>query len=249
MQVFRGGFGVLRTLGTGLLLGVALLTTYALAADPAPRSRSSSAKDASQESVKIEPYTGPPIFLEGADQVVKPTIVTHETLREQYDDAGKTLRVEREVARYSDNNFAADGKYREFHPNGKPFIEGSFKSGRQAGEWTYYFDNGQVNRKATYTDGKPDGSWEIFRADGTLAAKARIQRRRTRRRVDHLRCDRQAAACRGALQQRCGRRRLEVMVPEWPAQTTGLVQRRQTRWTERRVGRQGSEADRSGIRR
>jgi antitoxin component YwqK of YwqJK toxin-antitoxin module len=123
-----------------------------------------------QESVKIEPYTGPPIYLEETEQVAKPTIVTRETLREKYED-GTTIRVEREVAHYSDNNFAADGNYREFHPNGKPFIQGKFLNGRQQGDWTYFFENGQVNRKATYNDGKPNGSWEIFRADGTLSAK------------------------------------------------------------------------------
>jgi antitoxin component YwqK of YwqJK toxin-antitoxin module len=123
-----------------------------------------------QESVKIEPYTGPPIFLEEREQIAAPTIVTRESLKEKYDDSD-TLRVEREIAHYSDNSFAPDGKYREFHPNGKPFIEGQFKAGKQDGEWTYYFENGQVNRKASYKDGKLDGSWDIFRADGTLASK------------------------------------------------------------------------------
>jgi antitoxin component YwqK of YwqJK toxin-antitoxin module len=123
-----------------------------------------------QQAVKIEPYKGPPIYLPETAQVVKPKLVTRETLREEYEGT-KTLRVERQVAHYSDNNFAADGTYREFHPNGKPFIEGKFKEGRQDGEWTYYFENGQLNRKAAYANGKPNGSWEVFRADGTLAAK------------------------------------------------------------------------------
>jgi antitoxin component YwqK of YwqJK toxin-antitoxin module len=128
-----------------------------------------SEKGTAAETIKIEPYKGPPVYLEENVEVAKPTVVTHETIRDKYPDG--TMRIERELARYSDNNFAADGKYREFHPNGKPFIEGQFKEGRQQGEWTYYFDNGQVNRKATYKDGKPNGSWEVYRADGTLAAK------------------------------------------------------------------------------
>ena len=123
-----------------------------------------------QDSVKIEPYKGPPIYLEEPEQVAKPQIVTRENIPEKYED-GKTVRVEREVAHYSDNNFAADGKYREYYPTGKPFIEGQFKAGRQTGDWTYYFENGQVNRKATYVDGKPSGGWEVHREDGTLAAK------------------------------------------------------------------------------
>ncbi len=121
-----------------------------------------------QESVKIEPYTGPPIFLEEPDKVaVAPTIVTRQTLKEKLGDG----RVEREVAHYSDNSFAADGSYKEFHPNGKVFIEGQFVKGRQEGEWKYYFDNGQLNRTAAFKAGKPNGSWSINRADGTLQAK------------------------------------------------------------------------------
>lgn len=130
----------------------------------------SKAQNVRQESVKVEPYTGDPIYLDEAEQIAKPTIVTRETLKENFEDE-KTLRVEREIARYSDNTFAADGKYTEFHPNGKPFIEGQFKAGRHEGEWNYYFDNGQLNRKAVYKNGKLDGAWDIFRADGTLAAK------------------------------------------------------------------------------
>lgn len=157
-------FGNWRQVGVfvaAIALAVATQSARALAADPPAKTN--------QESVKIEPYTGPPIYLEETEQVAKPTVVTRETLKEKYDDGA--MRVEREVAHYSDNNFAADGAYREFHPNGKPFVEGKFKVGRQDGEWAYYFDNGQLNRKATYTEGKPNGSWEIFRADGTLAAK------------------------------------------------------------------------------
>jgi antitoxin component YwqK of YwqJK toxin-antitoxin module len=137
---------------------------YAQAADP-PRGSSSNVQ---QESVKIEPYKGPPIFLDEPEKVaVAPTIVTKETIKEKLGDG----RVEREVAHYSDNSYGAEGSYKEFHPNDKVFIEGQYRNGRQDGEWKYYFDNGQVNRKATYKDGKPNGSWEINRADGTLQAK------------------------------------------------------------------------------
>jgi antitoxin component YwqK of YwqJK toxin-antitoxin module len=137
---------------------------HTMAADP-PRGGSSGVQ---QDGVKIEPYKGAPIFLEEPEKVaVAPTIVTRETIKEKLGDG----RIEREVAHYSDNSFAADGSYKEFHPNGKVFIEGQFRKGRQDGEWKYYFDNGQLNRKATFKDGKPNGSWDINRADGTLQAK------------------------------------------------------------------------------
>jgi antitoxin component YwqK of YwqJK toxin-antitoxin module len=121
-----------------------------------------------QESVKIEPYKGPVILLDEPEKVkVAPTVVTRQTIKEKLGEGS----VEREVAHYSDNSFAADGSYKEFHPNGKPFIEGQFKKGRQEGDWKYYFDNGQLNRKMTFKDGKLNGSWAINRADGTLQSK------------------------------------------------------------------------------
>jgi antitoxin component YwqK of YwqJK toxin-antitoxin module len=137
----------------------------ALAADPPGEPKSSGLQ---QESVKIEPYKGPPIFLDQPEKInVAPTIVARELIRETFGGG----RVEKQVAKFSDNSLAADGVYREFHPNGKPFIEGQFVKGRQEGEWTYYYDNGQMNRKVTFKDGKPNGSWEVFRADGTKMAK------------------------------------------------------------------------------
>lgn len=48
---------------------------------------------ADQETIKIEPYKGPPIFLPEAEQTVKPKIVTRETIKEKYED-DKTIRVD-----------------------------------------------------------------------------------------------------------------------------------------------------------
>jgi antitoxin component YwqK of YwqJK toxin-antitoxin module len=122
-----------------------------------------------EERVKIQPYTGPPIYLDQPEEVAPPTIVRRDTKTEKYKDG--TVQAERQLALFSDNHFEADGFYREFYPSGKPFLSGEYRRGRQHGEWTYWFENGQVNRKATYKNGQPDGAWEVFRADGTLSAK------------------------------------------------------------------------------
>jgi antitoxin component YwqK of YwqJK toxin-antitoxin module len=110
-----------------------------------------------------------PIYLPEPEVVAEPTIVDKQLVKDQYAD-GKP-RVERQVARFSDNHFEADGPYREFYPDGKVFVEGQFVRGRREGQWSFWYDNGQINRKATYKQGQPDGSWEVFRADGTLSAK------------------------------------------------------------------------------
>jgi antitoxin component YwqK of YwqJK toxin-antitoxin module len=122
-----------------------------------------------QDRVKIQPYTGKPIYLEEPEQVAAPTLIRREKKSEKYKD-GKT-RTERQLALFSDDHFEADGFYREYYNSGKPFVEGTYTRGRQTGEWTYWFENGNVNRKATYKDGQPDGAWEVRREDGTLAAK------------------------------------------------------------------------------
>jgi antitoxin component YwqK of YwqJK toxin-antitoxin module len=128
------------------------------------------AQEGAQQSVKIQPYSGPPIYLDEQEQVATATIVRHEKIQDKYDETGN-VRIEREIARFSDNHFEADGQYREYYPNGQLFVEGQFRRGRQEGEWTYYFDNGKVNRKAMFKNGLPDGPREIYRVDGTLAAK------------------------------------------------------------------------------
>lgn len=157
----------MNVLATNRLATVSFLSALVLAmvAIVAP----TSAQQRGKQSIKIEPYTGPPIYLPEVEQVAAPTIVRTETVTEKFPD-GK-VRIERDIAHFSDNHFEAHGKYREFYPSGKVFVEGQYNRGRQDGEWVYYFDNGQINRKASYKDGKPDGALEVFRADGTLAAK------------------------------------------------------------------------------
>ena len=163
-------FFAYRFVRVGLI--AALVGGFVVASGKASAANTPGASDSSsgvqQDSVKIEPYKGPPIFLDAPEQVVaEPNRVSTQTLPEKLGDG----KVEREVSRYSDNSFAANGFYREYYPNGKLFIDGQFQKGRQEGEWKYYYDNGQLNRKLTYKNGKPNGSWEVFRADGTVAAK------------------------------------------------------------------------------
>jgi antitoxin component YwqK of YwqJK toxin-antitoxin module len=142
----------------------------AVAAAAACVGESARAQEDGKASVKIQPYTGPPIFLDEPEQIAAPKIVERQKIQDKYEDTGK-VRIEREVARFSDNHLEADGMYREYYPDGQLFVEGQFRRGRQQGEWTYYFENGKVNRKAVFADGKPDGTREIYRDDGTLAAK------------------------------------------------------------------------------
>src|SRR5262245_1561749 len=102
-----------------------------------------SANDATEtESLEFKPYTGPPIFLDEDEAPPKPALVTKQVDTDKYPD-GK-VRLEREIAKYSDNHLEADGYYREYYPNGQKFAEGQYKGGRQDGTWTYWFEDGTV---------------------------------------------------------------------------------------------------------
>jgi antitoxin component YwqK of YwqJK toxin-antitoxin module len=130
------------------------------------------AADDQQTSGKIEPYDYQknPIFLDEPETPPPASRVEKRVDSGKY-PGDKTVRYEREIVRYSDNHFVADGFYREFYPNGQKFAEGQYTNGRQDGEWTYWYDNGKVNRKAKYKDGQPDGEWEVYNAEGEIIAK------------------------------------------------------------------------------
>lgn len=142
---------------------VALTTALAL------NSHTQIARAADEEGVIIQRYTGPPLFLDDVEAPPPASMVEKRVDSDKYPD-GK-LRYERQVARYSDDSFVADGFHREFYPNGQKFVEGQFVKGRQDGDWVYYHDNGKVQRTVHYTAGKPDGSWDVFNADGAVIAK------------------------------------------------------------------------------
>lgn len=129
------------------------------------------AADAEANIEKIEPYDYKknPIFLDEPETPPPASQVEKRVDSDKYAD-GK-LRYEREIIRFSDNHFVADGFYREFYPNGQKFAEGQYKNGRQEGTWTYWYDNGKENRKATYKNGQPDGSWTVYNIEGAIVSK------------------------------------------------------------------------------
>jgi antitoxin component YwqK of YwqJK toxin-antitoxin module len=122
-----------------------------------------------QDAAAIKPYTGPPIFLDQPEAPPAASFVEKRVDTEKYEN-GK-VRHEREIARYSDNRFVADGFYREFYPTGEKFAEGQYKDGKQVGKWTFWHENGKESRTVNYTNGQPDGTWDIRNADGAVVAK------------------------------------------------------------------------------
>ncbi len=141
-------------------IAFALSALALLAVAPVPGAR---AQQASRDT-KIEPYTGPPVFLAEGESPPPPALVETQMQTDKYDD-GKP-RLEREVSRYSDNSFESNGVYREYFENGQIFAEGRFAKNDPVGEWVYFHENGKVAKKVNYVDGKPDGVVETFDPQG-----------------------------------------------------------------------------------
>lgn len=123
-----------------------------------------------QKNLTIEPYKGKPIFLDEGEAPPEPRIVQpRTTMTDKYED-GKP-RIEREVAKYSDDTYVSNGVYKEYYQSGQLFVAGEFDLGARTGEWVFYHENGEVAKKVKYESGRPDGKIEVRREDGTLEAQ------------------------------------------------------------------------------
>ena len=147
---------------------VLVLSSTSLAQDADDAARA----ELERESVVIEPYTGPPIFLPEGDPPVPPRFVENTTVIDYHDPETKAKpKVERQIAKYSDGSVKNSGPYREYYGDGQLFVEGAFDDGKASGEWTYYHPSGELAKVVTYVDGDPDGPVEVMREDGTLEAQ------------------------------------------------------------------------------
>lgn len=133
------------------------------------KSTESKGKKDKIDLLKIEPYTGPPIYLEEPPTPPPATVAERGIKRSQKYKNGE-VHVERTIMRYSDDTRINHGPYKEYHPNGQIFSEGQFTLGIYSGEWKYSHDNGKPCKTVTYKKGQPDGAWDVLRADGTIQA-------------------------------------------------------------------------------
>ncbi len=148
-----------------------------------------------RESVKVEPYTGPPIFLPKVGDPISPKAIESrvvidfhprkdgtrpETLSLTLAEArsfeptggeGQQTHVQRTLTRYSDDSFKNEGPYKEYYPNGQIFVEGMYQEGLKTGDWKFFHVNGNEAKVVSYENGVPQGAIELHRADGTLQAK------------------------------------------------------------------------------
>ncbi|MEM8947135.1 MAG: toxin-antitoxin system YwqK family antitoxin [Planctomycetota bacterium] len=110
-----------------------------------------------------------PIYLEEPEPEPPARAGKRRTIKEKYDD--DSVRVERQIVKLSDDRIVNDGKYIEYYPDGKKYVEGSYKMGAFDGDWQYWFPNGQLCKKVTFKLGRTDGQWEVFDQEGTRTAQ------------------------------------------------------------------------------
>jgi antitoxin component YwqK of YwqJK toxin-antitoxin module len=146
------------------------------------------------ESVKVEPYKGPPIFLPKTPDPIPPREVERRVVIDFHPIAdgtrpdavsltlpeargfeptgadGRQAHVQRTVTRYSDESFKNEGPYKEYYANGQVFVEGTYSEGKKSGDWKFFHPNGTEAKTITYENGVPHGVIEVHDADGVLIA-------------------------------------------------------------------------------
>ncbi|MCA9229545.1 MAG: toxin-antitoxin system YwqK family antitoxin [Planctomycetales bacterium] len=132
------------------LLVSSLLVIFALGSDAALYSQESSSE---------------PIYLDEPEPEPPVRIVLQETKTENYED--EKPRLERGLAKLSDDQVVNHGTYVEYYRNGQKFAEGTYELGLHVGEWKFWYPNGQLCKTVSFKAGKPHGTWDVARPDGT----------------------------------------------------------------------------------
>jgi antitoxin component YwqK of YwqJK toxin-antitoxin module len=123
-----------------------------------------------RESVTVEPYTGPPIFLPEKEAPPAPTEVESRVVKENFPETD-TVRFERGVVRYSDDSIVSHGPHKEYYSSGELYVEGEFDHGKAVGKWTYHHPNGKIAKEVTYKAGRPDGEVKVYNEEGELVSR------------------------------------------------------------------------------
>lgn len=150
----------------------ALLAACGLAPsqEAAPAAAAEGSDTTTRESVTIEPYTGPPIYLPEGEAPPPPTEVESRVVKENFPGT-ETVRFERRVVKFSDDSIVSDGPHKEFFSNGQLYVEGEFNKGKAVGKWVFHHPTGKVAKEVTYKDGRPEGEVKLFNEEGKLIAR------------------------------------------------------------------------------
>ena len=92
-----------------------------------------------------------------------------------YNDKGVLIKEESydKLSFYDqDDQHLLDGKFTEYHDNGKLRTQGQYKEGNPDGLWTHYHYNGKIYETGSYKDNIKDSLWRQWDDQGKLAKES-----------------------------------------------------------------------------
>ena len=92
-----------------------------------------------------------------------------------YNDKGVLIKEESydKLSFYDqDDQYLLDGKYTEYHDNGKLRTQGQYKEGNPDGLWLHYHYNGKLYETGRYKDNIKDSLWRQWDDQGRLAKES-----------------------------------------------------------------------------
>ena len=95
MNLFSYPFAILTALVAAIALFAKCGSTLAQERTAAPVKSDSAGNKSAQERVTIQPYNGPPIFLDEREVVVPPSMVGREKITEKFDGSDKVTKWKR----------------------------------------------------------------------------------------------------------------------------------------------------------
>ena len=72
-------------------------------------------------------------------------------------------------------NGKEEGDWVSYYSNGQLWYKGNYKNGKKEGDWVWYHDNGQLDYKGNYKNGKKEGAWVSYYDNGQLDDKGKYK--------------------------------------------------------------------------
>jgi len=110
------------------------------------------------------PFEGYEEWCEGKDEAGQPR--REGPARTWYDDGA--LWTEESFTKGERN-----GRFVEYHRNGRKAREGRYVKGKQDGTWTIWWESGAVEEEAEWREGVPHGRFAAYRQDGKKRTEGR----------------------------------------------------------------------------
>lgn len=100
-----------------------------------------------------------------------PQFIRSQKVKQNFNNGQAQRELTIHFYRNGPNRF--HGPYKEWHPSGGVWKEGSYQENNRVGQWKWYAESGTLVKQAIYNQaGKPNGTWIYYHDDG---AKRRME--------------------------------------------------------------------------